>query len=487
MTSIREDLERATGPVPAVPGARIADGSFVGPGVLDAWQRDLDARGLRATGSDSHHAYVASLVDRLGRVGVTDVRQELLPLRRWTPQRDRLVLHEAGGAVEVPLVAPVAYSGRTPSPGATAPLSTEPVAGRIGVVDVPLPALQAQVFDDLDWGGPEDIGHVADYDPATPYERVWLSQDLMREQLSRFAGAGAAGLILVVDLPAVALHQGYLLYDGVHRGLPAVFVSREQGEHLRAAAARGRKATVLLEALVEDVETPNVLGLIPGASDELVVLHSHTDGTNGLEDNGPEAILAMAQYLARVPRQELPRSVLILLTTGHFTTHTAWGLEDFLDRHRDDLVPKIAAALCLEHLGALPWPLDQQEGVPESPYEFGCVFASPHQAVIDTVRRGLGRAGVTESRVLRPFVPDTTGRSPDGTTWPGDGSAFWHTAGLPSANFITGPGYLLNAEPVIDLIDVAAMRRQAIAFTETVIDLCAAPWNDLHTRREGQR
>ncbi|WP_405904083.1 hypothetical protein OG696_35830 [Streptomyces sp. NBC_00656] len=487
MTTIRGDLEMPTGPARSVPGTRIADGSFVGPGVLDVWQRELDARGLRATGSDSHHDYIASLADRLAFVGVSDIRQEVLPLRRWTPQRVRLALHQEDGAVEVPVVSPVAYSGCTAPQGVTASLSAEPVTGRIGVADVPLPALQARVFDDLDWGGPEDIRHVADYDPATPYERVWLSQDVMREQLSRFAQAGAAGLVLVVDLPAEALHEGYLLYDGVHRGLPAVFVSREQGEHLRAAAARGQVATLVLEAHAEHVETSNVLGLIPGASDELVVLHSHTDGTNGLEDNGPEAILAMAQYLARVPRQELPRGVLILLTTGHFATHTAWGLEDFLDRHRDDLVPKIAAALCLEHLGALPWSLDRQEGVPASEYEFGCVFASPHQAVIDTVRRGLDRAGVTESRVLRPFVPDTTGRSPDGTTWPGDGSAFWHNAGLPSANFITGPGYLLNAEPVIDLIDVAAMRRQAIAFTETVIDLCAAPWADLHARREAQQ
>ncbi|MDP5309448.1 hypothetical protein P8A21_00255 [Streptomyces poriferorum] len=120
----------------------------------------------------------------------------------------------------------------------------------------------------------------------------------------------------------------------------------------------------------------------------------------------------------------------ILLTTGHFATHTAWGLEDFLGRHRHDLVPKIAAALCLEHLGALAWPLDRQDGTPDSVHKFGCMFASPHRAVIDAVRRGLDRAGVTESRVLRPFVPDTTGRSPDGTTWPGDRGPFWHGAGL---------------------------------------------------------
>ncbi len=484
MTTIHDDLKWPDGPVEAGPDGRVADGAFLGLEVLDSWQRELDARGLRATGSDSHHAYVASLVERLGRVGVQDVREEKLPLRRWTPRRRQLTLDAAGGPVEVPLVTPVAYSGRTPAHGVTAPLSAKAVTGHIGVVDIALPALQAHVFDDLDWAGPDGVRHDADYDPATPYERVWLSQDAMRECLDRFARVGASGLILVVDLPAEAMREGYLLYDGVHRGLPAVFVSREQGTLLHAAAAEGREATLVLEARVEDVETANVLGLIPGASDELVVLHSHTDGTNGLEDNGPEAILAMAQYLARIPREELPRSVLVLLTTGHFTTYTAWGLEAFLDRHRDDLVPKIAAALCLEHLGARPWPHDKQPEGPVPQHEFGCVFASPHQKVIDAVRGGLDRAAVTESRVLRPFVPDTTGRSPDGTTWPGDGSAFWHTAGLPSANFITGPGYLLNAEPVLDFIDVEAMRRQAIAFTETVLELCTIPFAELHTRRD---
>ncbi|MFK0174082.1 hypothetical protein ACIQU5_35465 [Streptomyces sp. NPDC090306] len=484
MTTIGEDVEWPSGHVPAVPGARIPDGGFLGLGVLDTWQRDLDARGLRATGSDAHHAYVASLVDRLGRVGVDDVRRETLPLRRWTPLSWRLSVAGSDGPVDIPLVAPVAYSGSTPAEGVRAELSAEAVEGRIGVVDVPLPALSAQVFDDLDWGEHQDIRRGENYDPGTPYERVWLSQDTMREHLDRFARAGAAGLVLIVDLPAEALREGYLLYDGVHRGVPAVFVGREQGERLRAAAATGQEATLVLEARVDDVETANVLGLIPGASDEIVVLHSHTDGTNGLEDNGPEAVLAMAQYLSRVPRHELPRSVLVLLTTGHFSTHTAWGLEAFLERHRDDLVPRIAAALCLEHLGARTWTHDQQAGLPLQEHEFGCAFASPHQAVIDAVRRGLDRAAVTESRVLRPFVPDTTGRSPDGTTWPGDGSAFWHSAGLPSANFITGPGYLLNAVPVIDLIDVAALRRQAVAFTETVIDLCALPFTDLHARRD---
>lgn len=441
---------------------------------LTRWQEDLDRRGLRATGSPAHESYVDDLVRRLGEAGVTDVRTEALPMRRWTPSEWAL---EVDGA-PVPVTSPVAYSGATGPDGVTGALSREPVPGAIGVVDVPILPLTAATFDQLDWDATERPATAVD----APYERVWLSQEAMRAELARFADAGAAGLVLVVDLPPEHVADGYLLYDGVHRGLPALFVSREVAVPLRAAAERGAPARLVLDAAVEEVQTRNVLGVIPGVSDELIVLQSHTDGPNGLEDNGPEAILAMAAHLAALPREELPRSVLVLLTTGHFAIEEAWGVEDFLARHADDLVPRIAAVLSLEHLGALPSRIDVERGADVPEHEFGCVFASPHRALIDRVRAALDRAAVTEARVLRPFVPDASGRSPDGLTWPGDGCPFWHAAGLPTANFITGPDYLLNVEPVMAFIDVEALRRQAIAFTEAVLELGAVPWGELHTR-----
>ncbi|MEV7142374.1 hypothetical protein [Streptomyces tauricus] len=121
MTTTREDLQWLAGPATTVPGTTIKDTDFLSLKVLDAWQRDLDDRGLRATGSDSHHAYIASLTQRLAQVGVAEVRQETLPLRRWTPQRWQLTLDSEPGAgpgsaarpAEIPLVSPVAYSGRS--------------------------------------------------------------------------------------------------------------------------------------------------------------------------------------------------------------------------------------------------------------------------------------------------------------------------------------------------------------------------------------
>ena len=34
----------------------------------------------------------------------------------------------------------------------------------------------------------------------------------------------------------------------------------------------------------------------------------------------------------------------------------------------------------------------------------------------------------------------------------------------------------------MEFIDVAALRRQAIAFTEAVLELGAVPWDELHSR-----
>lgn len=164
-----------------------------------------------------------------------------------------------------------------------------------------------------------------------------------------------------------------------------------------------------------------------------MILQSHHDGTNGVEDNGPEAIVAMAQYLARLPRCALPRTVLILLSTGHFADGDL-GTKAFVTKHHDDLIARAAAAVTIEHLGAMEW-------LP-------------------------GPARVTDDRVMRPWVP-VPGRE-EALAWPGEGEAFWSLGSLPAGNFITGPSYLLKGGMrVADMIDIAALRRQAIAFEMT--------------------
>ena len=129
---------------------------------------------------------------------------------------------------------------------------------------------------------------------------------------------GAVGCIAIIDLPAAGAHGSYYPYDGIIRHVPGVFVDASVGSRLKALATSSSTVRLTLSATVEPFVSRNVIGLIPGASDELVILNSHTDGPNAVEDNGPNTIVAISQYLCRLPKESLPRSIMVSFTTGHF-------------------------------------------------------------------------------------------------------------------------------------------------------------------------
>jgi hypothetical protein len=471
---------------------RVDPRHFMAARQLRDWQDSLDAIGLRATGTAVHNRYVDDLAARLERVGVRQVHTEPVAWTKWEPSRWSLDV--VGDARPVPIAAYVPYSGQTPPAGIEATFvlaatggtsqtpslvlpggaPSVPSQSQIVLFDVLPHPLVTGVFDALDYGTPH---HPPGYTPADVYNRAWIAQPTT--QLDDLSTARFAGAIGILDLPAEAAQGMYMPYDGKLRNLPALFVDRDTGARLRQVALAGGTVRLTLEATVQAITTPNLVGVIPGRSDELVILQSHHDGTNGIEDNGPEAIVAMAHYLARLPRRALPRTILILLSTGHFADGDL-GTKAFVSRHHDDLIARSAAAVTIEHLGAMEWLAgpDGQYRLTGN-YEFGGSFASPFPVYVNLMRKALQQAAVTEDRVMRPWVPTPDRQEP--LAWPGDGEAFWTLGGLPAGNFITGPSYLLNGGmPVAAMIDIAAMRRQAIAFLDLVLKLGHVPLAQLH-------
>jgi hypothetical protein len=164
------------------------------------------------------------------------------------------------------------------------------------------------------------------------------------------------------------------------------------------------------------------------------------EGSNAIEDNGPAAIVAISQYLTRLPRKELPRTIMILLTSGHFAGGN--GARVFRAR-KQKLVERTNAALTIEHLGALEW--DELPGGrmgPTGRHEPGAMFAPGSTALVDASYEALVRAMAATSAVLRPLALEA-----DGVTtpvWPGEGQYLFARGGIPTSNYITGPTYLLN-------------------------------------------
>jgi hypothetical protein len=264
----------------------------------------------------------------------------------------------------------------------------------------------------------------------------------------------------------------------VLHNVPTLFVDREAGGRVKALANSGTRVRLVLSAEVKDVRTRNLIGVIPGASDELTVINSHTDGTNGVEDNGPNAIVAIAQYLARLPKQSLPRTMMVLLTSGHFAGGN--GAVDFLNRHRNDgSLGRIASAITIEHLGAQEWLADAQGRLaPTGQAEMSAVFTPKVAALVDASSAMLRRADATRSFVMPPLNPENKGTR--AAVWPGEGQYFWGQGDIPTMNFISGPTYLLHwGVSTADKTDYERMRRESISVTQMLLDLSRIPIKEL--------
>lgn len=460
---------------------------FFSAAQLQAWGVDLDNRGLRATGTAAHETYIDVLAQRLTCAGVTQISMEQVPLTRWSVDDNSWSLAVAGGPSAGPLqvAAYIPYSGETGTQGVTAPLvyldsKTTPTAanagGKIVLFDAPPgsdPLLGFELYA-MDIYDPE-----LSVNPLATYTRPYLSQpNVLLDQLT---AAGAAGAIGVIPLPYPTAHGAYYPYDRVLRKVPSLFVAQDVGARLKQLAGSGTQVTLTLPATVESVNTRNIVAVIPGASDELTVINSHTDGTNGVEDNGPNAIIGMAQYLARLPRPALPRTIMILLTSGHFAGGI--GAETFLSAHQNDgLTGRIASIVTLEHLGAMEY-LPDSNGLlaPTGKPEIGAIFAPKIQALADASYNALKNAKAAPAFVLQPLNAGGNGTADD-AVWPGEGQYFWGIAGIPDANYITGPYYLLNwGVTTADKIDFNRMRDEMIAFTQMQLDLSRVSFTALHT------
>jgi hypothetical protein len=459
-------------------GARtVAPAQFLSTAQLRAWHEELDGRGLRATGTTAHERYVDALRTRLVRAGVSQVRAEGAKLRRWTSTGGTLDVVSGPSAGAVPVASYIPYSGTLPAGGVTGELvlvakgdtvAPGSLAGKVALFDVGVPPITLGTFTSL---------ALRTYDPkklivpSSSFARTWLGD--FTDRLTQLEAGTPAAVVGIIPFDDANAAGSYFPYDGIIRSVPGVYVAQGAGARLRALAGTGTAVRVTLATQIADVRTNNLLGVIPGRSKELVVLHSHTDGPNGIEDNGPDAVVAMAQYLARVPRGSLPRTILVFLSSGHFAGGV--GIRDFLTRHRRDLVPRIAAAITLEHLGAQEWaPQPDGSTKPTGRPEPGAFFMPRNDALIKASYDGLKAAGADPGIVAGPLNPKPASTSV--AAWPGEGQYLWNEGAVATTNYITGPSYLLNAGvDTAARTDFARVRREAIGFTEMALALTRVP------------
>src|SRR5262249_48646645 len=104
-------------------------------------------------------------------------------------------------------------------------------------------------------------------------------------------------------------------------------------------------------AMVPGQKTSLVWGVIPGMTDEKVIVNAHRDGYyEAADDNatGVATALGLAKYFAALPKAQRHRTIVIVGNPGHH--NTAVG-NQWMIAHKDTFFAKAALLINSEHTG----------------------------------------------------------------------------------------------------------------------------------------
>lgn len=470
-------------PLTGTPGPVRAE-DLVDADTLWGWVERMTAAGPRFTGSAAHRRYLDDLERQLRGHGLTVTRYPTR-LDQWIARSWSLrVTDSAGVTHDIPVASYRPHAGETGPAGVSGPLvdlgagddeayraaggagAGGGLTGAVVLVDAPVARLQASVLTDLAYSvhPPSARAEFA----AEDYSRVWLGVPAPPDPAVALSHGAVAMIEAGDQSPALAAGQ-YTPHQQEHVGLPALRLDREQAARLRTLLARGpARATVVLTADRERTTVDYLLARLPGASPRAVLVGTHTDGQNAVEENGGPALLALAEYLSRYPAAARPRDLLFLFSPNHMTADVATEKPDAWLREHPEITSTVDMALVAEHLGTLGW--DDQGGT--GPYR-PTGRAEPVAVAVghsDTLR-GLAEDELRADGVIRAGVqkPFQNGLYGEGT--------FPYRLGIPTIALITGPTYLLQVSEgdSLDKLDRGLLHRQTLLLARLLTRMMDLP------------
>jgi hypothetical protein len=449
--------------------------SVPGDDEIFAWIAEVFAQGVRRPGYPADRWAEQWCQDRFRALGLEDVRAEPLTATSW--EADSWTVVAIAGEEErlldcfpLPYAAPVEDLDVELvrfDPGDPAA-----VAGRGSFEEVALLSVPADFF--LTGGSaPADLaGRVVDRDGSLGEQHLLPFGPHFQEVLEPSIEAGAALFVGALTGYPGGGSSYYVPYDGIPRPIPGVWVGDADGAWLSARLAEGPvRVRASVRCAAREVETFNIVGELPGADDEVVIIGSHHDGpwASAVEDgSGIALVLAQAAYWAAQPAEARPHRLRFLLQGGHMAGGA--GLHAYIDQHRAEL-DRVVLELHLEH-AALEC-VDDPDGPQGALLDVGRPvprwwFVSRIPSLEAAVSDALHAEDLWRSMIL---APDAIGPQP-----PTDGGHY-HLEGVPIVDFLAAPWYLFDEADTLDRIDrtnLAALTRAAIRIVVSTAGRSAA-------------
>ena len=288
----------------------------------------------RISGSEADAENAQWLADKFRKIGLSDVHEQSLDLPpQWVPG---------------PWSVSASAGGKTVTLDSAQPASTTPGTPAAGL---DLEAVDVALASEGDLAGRDLRGKAVFFYSADYTSRQAPISDFAIKRISEH---GAAAIFIIVGLPGNLKTQFYPVGSTV----PTFSLGLQDGNAIRELIGNARggaapRVKIRLDVKnVPNLKTATVWGSLPGTTDESIFIVAHRDGWfEGATDNasGVATMLGLAEYFAKIPKEQRRRTIYFLGTSGHHDNNAMTG--HYLADHKE-LFAKTALLINCEHTSA---------------------------------------------------------------------------------------------------------------------------------------
>lgn len=286
----------------------------------------------RITGTQADAETAHWFAAQLRKAGVTDVHEQPLNLPEQREVRSWAVSVSANGQT-IPLDSSVAARGAPGTNGA----------------ELNVEAAWVGLGSEADYAG-RDVKGKAVFIYSMPMPGPWQQTYTRFDAARRAEERGAAAVFVIIATPG-----NMRTVVGASTRVPGFTLGSQDGTRVRELiekASAGNAPHVKVRADIGSAtgeKTSLVWGVIPGMSDEKIIINAHRDGYyEAANDNGTgvATALGLAEYYAKMPKEKRRRTIIVIGNPGHH--NTAVGSQ-YLVAHKDEFYSKAALLINCEH------------------------------------------------------------------------------------------------------------------------------------------
>ncbi|HYA18914.1 MAG TPA: M28 family peptidase [Bryobacteraceae bacterium] len=285
----------------------------------------------RIIGTEADQQNAEWMMGIMRKAGLTDVHQQMFDLPpQWMPQSWSVTASSDGQTIDLATAQPTHRAPGTDAAG----LDLEAV--------------------DVGMATPGDLANRDLRGKAV----FFYSNDFFSRHATANNGAwkrledlGAAAIFITLNIPGNARTQFY----PVNTKVPTFSLGYQDGLAVHEMIGKARGAAAPHVRIKMDVQmvpgekTSTVWSTLPGTTDETVIITAHRDGWfEGANDNGTgvATMLGLAEYFAKIPKEQRRRTIIFLGTSGHHDGTAESGT--WLSQHKE-VFAKNALLINCEH------------------------------------------------------------------------------------------------------------------------------------------